>query len=118
MKSIKEKKIFSYLKPVSKLLFSCIKSYTGQIIPLPTYLQLSRPQNIAVTRLAEIDLVTIFDCDYRWYCAIDYVIVNYIGMGSIIFPIIFNDFLAINHLLCIKDEDSPCGEPGYDCCLA
>ena len=31
-------------------------------------------------RLTKIDLVTIFDCDYRWYCTIDYVIVNYIGI--------------------------------------
>ena len=57
-----------------------------------------------VTRLAKIDLVTIFDCDYRWYCTIDYVIV--------IFSIIFNDFLAINHLLYIKDDEITCGEPG------
>ena len=28
------------------------------------------------TRLAKIDLVTIFECDYRWYCTIDYVIVT------------------------------------------
>ena len=55
-------------------------------------------------RLAKIDLVTIFDCDYRWYCTIDYVIV--------IFSIIFNDFLAINHLLYIKDECKSSGEPG------
>ena len=32
------------------------------------------------SRLAKIDLVTIFDCDYQWYCTIDYVIVNYIGI--------------------------------------
>ena len=47
-------------------------------------------------RLAKIDLVMFFDCDFRWYCTIDYVIVNYIW---IIFSILFNDFLAINHPL-------------------
>ena len=63
-----------------------------------------------MSRLAKIDLVTIFDCDYRWYCTIDYVIVNYIGIHHL--SIIFNDFLAINHLLCIKDENCSSGEPG------
>ena len=33
-------------------------------------------------------------------------------LGSIIFSIIFNDFLAINHLLCIKDDNASSGEPG------
>ena len=75
----------------------------------------SRPQiagfpsvhNVIISRLAKIDLVTIFDCDYRWYCTIDYVIVNYIGIHHLF--IIFNDFLAINHLLCIKDNFTQAG---------
>ena len=58
-------------------------------------------QAISVDRLAKIDLVTIFDCVYRWYCTIDYVIVNYIGINHLFYN---NDFLAINHLLCIKDK--------------
>ena len=33
-------------------------------------------------------------------------------MGSIIFSIIFNDFLAINHLLCILDVCESIGEHG------
>ena len=42
-----------------------------------------------VFRLAKIDLVTIFDCDYRWYCTIDYVIpvVNYIGIHHLFYYI-------------------------------
>ena len=39
------------------------------------------------SRLAKIDLVTIFDCDYRWYCTIDYVIVNYIGIHHLFYHI-------------------------------
>ena len=35
--------------PVSKYLFLLIKLYTSQIMSLPTYLQLCRPLNIAVT---------------------------------------------------------------------
>ena len=38
-------------------------------------------------RLAKIDLVTIFDCDYRWYCTIDYVIVNYIWIHHLFYHI-------------------------------
>ena len=49
-----------------------------------------------------------FDCDYVWYCTIDYSII----LGSIIFSIIFNDFLAINHLLCIIDDITISGEHG------
>ena len=64
-------------------------------------------------RLAKIDLVMIFDCYYQWYRTIDYVIVNYIG--PIIFSIIFNDFLAINHLLSLIEFMTPCGE--YDSVL-
>ena len=59
---------------------------------------------VCICRLAKIDLVTIFDCDYRWYCTIDYVIV--------IFSIIFNDFLAINDLLYIKEVCEASVEPG------
>ena len=47
-----------------------------------------RPQfNGLDNRLAKIDLVTIFDCDYRWYCTIDYVIVNYIGIHHLFYHI-------------------------------
>ena len=35
----------------------------------------------------QIDLVTIFDCDYWWYCTIDYVIVNYIGIHHLFYHI-------------------------------
>ena len=38
-------------------------------------------------RLAKIDLVTFFNCDYRWYCTIDYVIVNYIGIHHLFYHI-------------------------------
>ena len=31
---------------------------------------------VYTTRVAKIDLVTIFDCDFRWYWTIDYVINN------------------------------------------
>lgn len=41
---------------------------------------ITRNVKCVLIRLAKIDLVTIFDCDYRWYCTIDYVIVNYIGI--------------------------------------
>ena len=44
-------------------------------------------------------------------CTIDYVKVNYI-LGSIMFSIIFDGFLAINHLLCIIDCVTPSGERG------
>ena len=46
------------------------------------------------------------DCDYVWYCTIDYSII----LVSIIFSIIFNDFLAISHQLWIIDYSTACGE--------
>ena len=63
-----------------ELLFVTLKAHTG-------------------ARLAKIDLVTIFDCDHPWYCTIDYVIVNYIGIHHLFHHIQW--FLAINHLWCI-----------------
>ena len=33
-----------------------------------------------MNRLAKIDLVTFFDCDYWWLCTIDHVIVNLVGI--------------------------------------
>ena len=61
-------------------------------------------------RLAKIDLVTIFDCDYWWYCTIDYVIVNYIGIHHFFHHIQW--FLAINHLLSIIDSSQTSCEHG------
>ena len=40
-------------------------------------------------RVAKIDLVTIFDCDYQWYCTIDYVKVNRIGIYHLLHHIQF-----------------------------
>ena len=38
-------------------------------------------------RLAKIDLVTIFDFDYGWYCTVDYLIANYIGIHHLFYHI-------------------------------
>ena len=35
-------------------------------------------------RVAKIDLVTIFDCDFRWYWTIDYVINNQLGIHHLL----------------------------------
>ena len=53
-----------------------------------------------------------FGNDFRlwWYCTIDYLIVNYIGIHHLFNHIQW--FLAINHLFCIKDVFESCGERG------
>ena len=61
-------------------------------------------------RLAKINLVTIFYCDYQWYCTIDYVIVNHIGIHHLFHRI--QRFLAIHHLLSIIDGVQTSGEHG------
>ena len=51
------------------------------------YMYITLYYTYIIVRLAKIDLVTIFDCDYRWYCTIDYVIVNYIGIHHLFYHI-------------------------------
>ena len=85
-------------KILSTNLWTCRNSEFGDPLKSINFYMVDHKWYLFVCRLAKIYLVTIFDCDYRWYCNI--------VLGSIIFSIIFNGFLAINHLLCITDEIS------------
>ena len=91
----------SYLSINEGKIIPSNKVLTGLLNGLYLPLEIRRLKRNVIGRLAKINLVKIFDCDYRWYCAIYYVIVNYIEIHYLF--IIFNVFLAINHLLCIKD---------------
>ena len=80
-------------KPVLKLAYfkSAHQDFSDEV-QLVYIEQLELPNltsriRLGVTRLAKIDLVTIFDCDYRWYCTIDYSIVNYIEIHHLFYHI-------------------------------
>ena len=84
--NVKEAFIVSYLIPtrtnshwcISQILVSYWLVSKSKPLCLRTCACLVRQGETSLN--ANIDLVRIFNCDCRWYCTIDYVIINYIGI--------------------------------------